>query len=90
MRIGWKLITSACQSEPVEDSRAEAYPPCFDELSMTPLFNYVGSTPTNAQSPQLYRNDTLLNIFPYASLIPSSPGAWICCRDNGISFFVLR
>jgi hypothetical protein len=23
------------QSEPVEDSRAEAHPPCFDRLSMT-------------------------------------------------------
>jgi hypothetical protein len=27
-----------CQSEPVEDSRAEAPPPCFDALSMTAYF----------------------------------------------------
>ncbi|MDB5147171.1 MAG: hypothetical protein JWQ57_1191 [Mucilaginibacter sp.] len=26
----------------------------------------------------------------YATFIPSSPGAWICCSDNGISFLVLR
>ncbi len=51
MRIGWRSITSACQSEPVEDPRAEAYPPCFDELSMTPLFKLCLNLRPNAQSP---------------------------------------
>jgi hypothetical protein len=31
----------AGQSEPVEDSRAEACPPCFDKLSITPILIYV-------------------------------------------------
>jgi len=29
-------------SQPVEDSRAEVYPPCFDGLSMTPVLSCHG------------------------------------------------
>jgi hypothetical protein len=76
----------AGQSEPVEDSRAEACPPCFDKLSITPILIYVmlrneaSSSPCVAalpieEDPSLSLRMTKLFTLPLSPLHPAHGSA---------------